>query len=235
MLPLLVVYMLGIPIPSFRSKVLDDRFPCEHCACGCSSAAHCWEKCCCFSDEEKLRWAEENDVQPPEFLTKRVAAAKSALNAKFVRSENRTSTESRKATSCCASKSSTNKIAVETKASCCSKCKKSPPSESATAVAKRSCCNSEREKCAVTSDAISTYVDEKLESDGAQRVVLLDSALKCQGIQMALLLFSNVIVPSSSDYVADFFSTQSVGKLDLIDLHPTCIYLDLDGPVPRSA
>lgn len=49
-----------------------ERFPCEHCVCGCFSAAYCWDKCCCHTDEEKLVWAKENGVQPLEFLVDRV-------------------------------------------------------------------------------------------------------------------------------------------------------------------
>lgn len=49
-----------------------ERFPCENNVCGCALAAHCWDKCCCHSDEEKLQWARINGVTPPEFLVKRV-------------------------------------------------------------------------------------------------------------------------------------------------------------------
>lgn len=72
---LLVTILLGITgIPVPVSKSTSERFPCEKCPCGCVSAAHCWDKCCCHSDKEKLAWAEANHVEPPKFLVERVTA-----------------------------------------------------------------------------------------------------------------------------------------------------------------
>lgn len=52
------------------------RYPCESCACGCSSAQHCWDKCCCHTDAQKIEWAERNGIKPPDFLVVRVKAQK---------------------------------------------------------------------------------------------------------------------------------------------------------------
>ena len=75
----MVVTLTGLPISSapriVTSGVNEERYPCERCSCGCSSAEHCWDHCCCYSDIEKLRWAEANHVQPPAFLKARVAKA----------------------------------------------------------------------------------------------------------------------------------------------------------------
>ncbi|WP_417746488.1 hypothetical protein [Rosistilla oblonga] len=90
-LTLLVVLACGmIGLPTYAPvPEKTGRFPCEACSCGCSSAEFCWDKCCCHSDVEKLQWAAENDVQPPEFLIARVqraaveaVASKVALSAK---------------------------------------------------------------------------------------------------------------------------------------------------------
>lgn len=70
----LLVGITGLPMPV--SKPTEERFPCEKCPCGCHSAATCWDKCCCHSDEEKLAWAKANGVTPPVFLVQRVAASK---------------------------------------------------------------------------------------------------------------------------------------------------------------
>ena len=85
--------MIGIPMRPPKERRSDERFPCENCPCGCSTADFCWDKCCCHTDEEKLEWARENQVTPPNFLIARVSkpsppvkscccAAKSVASAK---------------------------------------------------------------------------------------------------------------------------------------------------------
>lgn len=74
---LLVSILLGLTgVPAPISKSSSERFPCENSPCGCVSAAHCWDKCCCHTDEEKLAWAEANHVKPPPFLVARVASSR---------------------------------------------------------------------------------------------------------------------------------------------------------------
>ncbi|QDS94399.1 hypothetical protein FF011L_31780 [Roseimaritima multifibrata] len=68
----LVVGIVGLPVPAWTPKTSDERFPCETCPCGCSSAEYCWDRCCCFTDTEKLAWAVRNSVTPPAFLVSRV-------------------------------------------------------------------------------------------------------------------------------------------------------------------
>ncbi|TWT82590.1 hypothetical protein CA13_40530 [Planctomycetes bacterium CA13] len=65
--------MMPAPLVASRDS-LDERFPCENCPCGCATAEFCWDTCCCFSDEEKLRWASDAGVKPPDFLVDRVNA-----------------------------------------------------------------------------------------------------------------------------------------------------------------
>jgi hypothetical protein len=50
-----------------------ERYPCEHCGCGCRSAEQCWTHCSCFTFEEKVAWARRNGIAVPEYA---VAAAK---------------------------------------------------------------------------------------------------------------------------------------------------------------
>lgn len=77
LLACMVALVTGIPLPARSEKTVTEAFPCQDCACGCSTAAQCWDHCCCFSDEEKLQWASEHDVTAPTFLIERVAQAKS--------------------------------------------------------------------------------------------------------------------------------------------------------------
>jgi hypothetical protein len=60
---------LPCPIALARSN---ERYPCEHCGCGCQSAAQCWTHCTCYTYQEKVAWAQKNGVAAPEFS---VAAA----------------------------------------------------------------------------------------------------------------------------------------------------------------
>jgi hypothetical protein len=64
---------LGFPAPR---KVVKDRstpFPCQDKPCGCQNAAACWKSCCCHTNAQKVAWAKQHGVAPPEFV---VAAAK---------------------------------------------------------------------------------------------------------------------------------------------------------------
>lgn len=77
-----LVVLLGmcaslVPIPlssgSTGKKDLSQPFPCQHRSCGCRTAEQCWKRCCCFSNAQKVAWAREQRVTPPDFV---VAAAK---------------------------------------------------------------------------------------------------------------------------------------------------------------
>lgn len=70
---------LGFPLPVARqSKDISSRpFPCQARPCGCLTADECWKgDCCCFTLEEKLIWAEENGVEPPESVRPLVESRK---------------------------------------------------------------------------------------------------------------------------------------------------------------
>lgn len=58
---------LGVPLPALVVKTSSTPYPCQHHACGCD-ADSCWRDCCCMSHQEKLAWARENGVTPPEFV-----------------------------------------------------------------------------------------------------------------------------------------------------------------------
>jgi len=70
----LLVSSVGLPLPTIATKDGSKPFPCLKRACGCQTADDCWKKCCCFTDEEKLAWARENGVTPPDEVVARVAS-----------------------------------------------------------------------------------------------------------------------------------------------------------------
>lgn len=49
---------------------------------------------------------------------------------------------------------------------------------------------------------------------------------------MALLIFKCTLTPTSAEL--QFSSPPTIGTLEIFDLVATTIYLELDGPVPRS-
>lgn len=103
----IVLAISGLPQPVRKQIKPGERFPCESCACGCSSAAYCWDQCCCHSDLQKLAWADANGVKAPDFLVTRVALAK-AEEIKLASKP-----------ACCRAKATTSCCASGKKASSC--------------------------------------------------------------------------------------------------------------------
>jgi hypothetical protein len=62
----------GVPVKMRVRKDRSQPFPCQDNPCGCSSADECWRHCCCHTNREKVAWAREHGVTPPDFV---VAAA----------------------------------------------------------------------------------------------------------------------------------------------------------------
>ncbi len=65
---------MWLPVPQVSSPGKDrsEPYPCMDRPCGCASAEQCWKKCCCFTNQEKISWAERTGVKVPEYA---VAAA----------------------------------------------------------------------------------------------------------------------------------------------------------------
>jgi hypothetical protein len=60
---------VGYPLWSDgEGKDLSQPFPCMYRHCGCRNAQQCWRGCCCFSNKQKLEWAEANNVTPPPYV-----------------------------------------------------------------------------------------------------------------------------------------------------------------------
>lgn len=160
--------MVGIPLTK-TAPVKEGRFPCEDCPCGCSSAEFCWDQCCCHSDLEKLRWAAEHEVTPPDFLLARVAGP---IRTNAVAS----SETSKSVTSCCCISgvklpAKLNKVqqVVATVAAMPTKTCVTDPNESACTTRPR-----------------------------GSRLVLLESAAKCRGVEFVWTLLSSVVVDIKS-------------------------------------
>jgi hypothetical protein len=61
------VLALGISLPMPVGKASKEAYPCMNHHCGCQSAEQCWRNCCCMTLEERLVWARQNHVRPPEY------------------------------------------------------------------------------------------------------------------------------------------------------------------------
>jgi hypothetical protein len=59
---------IGFPVWVRPAKDRSSPFPCQNRVCGCMDATACWARCCCHTNAEKLAWAEEHGVTPPQFV-----------------------------------------------------------------------------------------------------------------------------------------------------------------------
>lgn len=69
---------LGIPVIPVVHKDRSVPFPCQDRACACRDARACWGSCCCMSDQEKLAWAREHGLEPPQDAKISLAARRPA-------------------------------------------------------------------------------------------------------------------------------------------------------------
>lgn len=68
LLAIYVVSAAGIPLPTGNMTLKSGEiFPCMDCPCGCNSAEQCWRSCCCHTLAERVDWAREHGVRPPEY------------------------------------------------------------------------------------------------------------------------------------------------------------------------
>lgn len=230
LLPVLLISMIGVPLPVPPAKNLKERFPCENCPCSCSTAAACWDNCCCKTDEEKLVWAEQNGVKPPEFLVRRVAAKrKSAKEESPDRLAGQDAAKAKSTCSCCSKKAESSQKACancpdngvcEKSATCCLKAAKNSNSSNSECTVAKSCCSKIAKPTEAKSEA------KKL------KYVLLNSALNCKGIQLAVAIFSNCL-PTQS-LVLNIPQPMQIELLTIESEMAGSIFTLLDDPVPRG-
>jgi len=60
-----VVSHIGFPTIDLWPSDSGGSYPCDGHNCGCRSADHCWNHCCCMSRNDRLAWAAAHDVTPP--------------------------------------------------------------------------------------------------------------------------------------------------------------------------
>jgi len=67
-----VVTASGVPLPmapvDATTASSATPFPCQGGHCGCRTAEQCWKSCCCQTPSERLAWAREHGVTPPNYL-----------------------------------------------------------------------------------------------------------------------------------------------------------------------
>jgi len=76
----------GIPVVTPARKDRSRPYPCQDRPCGCASADECWHHCCCMTNKQKVAWASEHGVTPPDFV---VAAAEQEEASKPAQACNR--------------------------------------------------------------------------------------------------------------------------------------------------
>jgi len=75
-----LVSAVGLPLPCPSAGGTHDGaivYPCQNHLCGCITAAQCWAgDCCCSTLEEKLLWADEQCIDPPDHVRPLVESRK---------------------------------------------------------------------------------------------------------------------------------------------------------------
>ncbi|MFG0264744.1 MAG: hypothetical protein ACF8AM_06255 [Rhodopirellula sp. JB055] len=209
--------MVGLPLTAPRPEK-EGRFPCESCPCGCSSADYCWDKCCCHSDLEKLQWAAENDVTPPAFLVARVDVMLSEI----------------------ADRSEQVPHPTCIGGSCCGPDSPGPPPGFAAKMRQHrlnkqttdtsTCSHTEAEKTTCCGDS---GCDQPTSPSTSKpiRLVRLQDAAKCHGIEMVWTMFSSVVVDFEA-FELNLSPPPLLFRLRLYDEQASVVSLCPEPPVP---
>jgi len=105
---------IGVPVvlTNRGTKDRSQPYPCMDHACGCRSAEACWRSCCCFTNGQKLAWAAENGVKPPEYVFAAAAKEKPATAvARCCESHGKTCCEQKM--SCCEHEDESSHVQAE--------------------------------------------------------------------------------------------------------------------------
>lgn len=132
LLAVYVVTVAGVPLPSVvSSQKSAELFPCSSCGCGCATAEQCWRSCCCHTLAERMAWAHEHNVRPPDYA---IAEAQNAgIDLAWLGIKPSTIAQA-KIPSCC--QKAGNAAATKNLPPCCQK------RLSAISAVARSCCSS---------------------------------------------------------------------------------------------
>lgn len=214
----LFVGITGLPMPV--SKSTNERFPCEECPCGCHSATHCWDKCCCHTDEEKLAWANANGVTPPIFLVQRVAASK---QTKLASSE-------KIAPACCAAKKNVVSGTARTTTTTTTTTTTSKSSSMALQCVKSGVSAKPCPACAQKADGAQSSSPTKIVR--SFKLVLFDPYAQCHGSGKLWKLLQLVYVSTNLGLQLDFAYPLAEHRL-VENIYASSIVYWPDGPVPR--
>ena len=108
-----VVTAAGVSLPfGAKPQAGGEAFPCAACGCGCGSAEQCWRSCCCHSLAERVAWAREHKVRPPEHAIAAAQVAGLDLSWLGIKSQGKLEAF---ASSCC------SRIATKDLPTCCQK------------------------------------------------------------------------------------------------------------------
>ena len=80
-----LLYSFGMPLPAsgHSNHNSSTPYPCQFRPCGCVSSDKCWAgDCCCFTLEEKLRWADKRGISVPGHVRPMVAARQASPKTK---------------------------------------------------------------------------------------------------------------------------------------------------------
>ena len=116
----------GVPLPRFATAESAEPHPCQTHRCGCATAEQCWKSCCCYTNKQKIAWAAEHGVTPPEFVVAAAQAETSAAPARACCRSKRSCGE--KSPACSQSSSSASSSADTQRAGVDCSAKHSPPS-----------------------------------------------------------------------------------------------------------
>ena len=94
-----VAGFVGIPVMSPTRKDRSRPYPCQDHACGCASADECWRHCCCFTNRQKVEWARQHGVTPPDFVV--AAAAANAVKPRMFAGMTRAAAAGARQGCCC--------------------------------------------------------------------------------------------------------------------------------------
>jgi hypothetical protein len=109
-----IVTAAGVPLPlTARPAKTGEAYPCAGGACGCRSAQQCWRSCCCHTLAERLDWARQHGVRPPDDAI--AAAVRSGLDVAWL--QNPLKSKNLCAKTCCASKANSTARCCQTVAS----------------------------------------------------------------------------------------------------------------------
>jgi hypothetical protein len=199
------ILALGIPLPTLSVKTSKEPFPCMNHRCGCQSAEQCWRNCCCMNLEQRLIWARENHVRPPDYVLAEARAKGIEWAVNWPSSQ-------REDSSWCVASGT----AVEN-----SDCQKSS--------GEGSCCKPVASECHCC--ACEHYAKAKADERQADNGVLLMNALKCHGAGDNWQGMAISLPPQTA--VQFHFSDEAVGNVSFYSLHFSSVSFSPDVPPPR--